>query len=211
VSDINTPSLWQAQYERGKDAWDLGGPAPVFTQLAASGRFAPGRMLVPGAGRGHDARAFARHGFQVVAVDFAAFAVREMQRLADPAAPLEIVQHDIFTLPSALDGTFAYVLEHTCFCAIEPLRRREYADLVTRMLAPDGVYIALAFPLSAHVGGPPFAVSVAELLELFHGRGFTLIARETPLPSAPRRRGLEELVVLRKGGVAGASPAPPAG
>jgi len=103
-------------HERGTGGWDLGDPAPAFKQLAASGRFAPGSMIVLGAGRGHDAREFARHGFPVTAVDFTAYAVREMQRLADLAAPIEIVQHDIFTLSSTFDGRFEYVLEHTCFC-----------------------------------------------------------------------------------------------
>ena len=198
VSDVNTPHKWENDYERGTDGWDLGGPAPAFKQLAASGRFAPGSMIVLGAGRGHDAREFARHGFHVTAVDFTAYAAREMQRLADPAAPIEIVQHDVFTLPSTFDSRFEYVLEHTCFCAIDPRRRSEYANLVARLLKPGGIYIDLAFPLSTHSGGPPFAVSAAELLELFRSCGFDLVARELPTESAPRRRGLEELFVFQK-------------
>ena len=73
--NVNSPDKWDANYEQGTDGWDLGGPAPAFTQLAASGRFTPGPMLVPGDGRGHDAREFARHGFSVTAVDFTAYAV----------------------------------------------------------------------------------------------------------------------------------------
>jgi len=197
MSDINSPRKWEADYERGTDGWDLGGPTPTFQQLAASGRFAPGRMIVLGAGRGHDARTFARQGFQVIAVDFAAHAVREMQRLADPAAPIEVVQHDIFTLPSTFDGVFDYVLEYTCFCAIDPQRRGEYADLVKRLLKPGGIYIDLAFPLSTHTGGPPFAVSASEVLELFESHGFHLLSREVPAESVPRRRGIEELLVFQ--------------
>jgi hypothetical protein len=198
MSDVNSPHKWETDYERGTDGWDLGGPAPTFTQLAASGRFAPANMIVLGAGRGHDARAFARHGFDVTAVDFTAYAAHEMQRLAAPTAPIKILQHDIFTLPSEFDGRFEYVLEHTCFCAIDPRRRSDYADLVARLLKPAGIYIDLAFPLSMHSDGPPFAVSVAELLELFHSRGFTLLAREKTIESTPKRRGLEELFIFQK-------------
>ena len=108
MSDFDLPEGWEIAYESERDGWDLGGPAAVFTQLAASGRFTSGPMLVPGAGRGHDAREFARHGFSVAAVDFTAYAVQEMQRLAEPEAPLEIVQQDIFALPETFDQAFTY-------------------------------------------------------------------------------------------------------
>ncbi len=121
-----------------------------------------------------------------------------MQRLADPAAPIAIRQSDIFALPDALNGTFTYVLEHTCFCAIDPRRRSEYADLVARLLQPGGLYIDLAFPLGTHTDGPPFAVSTTEVVALFLNRGFTLLTREVPVVSTPQRRGREELLVFQK-------------
>jgi SAM-dependent methyltransferase len=204
MSDVNIPTTWDSCYEGGNDGWDLGGPAPALAQLAASGRLTTGSMLVLGAGRGHDARLFARHGFQVTAVDFAASAAREMERLADPEAPVEIVQHDIFTLPSAWNHSFDYVLEHTCFCAIDLRRRAEFADLVVRMLKPRGMYVSLAFPLSNHTGGPPFAVSAAELLGLFQSRGCSLVTREVPAESVPQRLGREELFLFQRADANGA-------
>jgi hypothetical protein len=198
ADDVNSPSKWDADYARQTAGWDLGAPTPVFKRIAGGGRFPPGRMLVPGAGRGHDAREFARHGFQVTAVDFSEEAVREMQRLTDPAAPLEILQHDLFTLPHELDQSFDYILEYTCFCAIDPARRAEYADLVTRLLKPAGMYIDLAFPLDGRSGGPPFAVTDAEVLDLFQTRGFELVSREKPADSVRPRRGAEELFIFQK-------------
>ena len=196
--DVNLPAKWEADYESKTDGWDLGGPTPVFERLAGSGRFRPGRMIVLGAGRGHDARMFARRGFQVTAVDFAAQAVAEMKRLASPEAPVTILQSDLFGLPAELTKAFDYVLEYTCFCAIDPKRRSEYADLVGRLLKPGGKYIDLAFPLDGRSGGPPFAVSVAELIRLFQDRGFELLSREMPVDSIPRRREAEELLVFNK-------------
>jgi SAM-dependent methyltransferase len=155
-------------------------------------------MIVLGAGRGHDAREFARHGFQVTAVDFSPRAAREMHRLASPDAPVEILQHDIFTLPAALSHSFDYGLEYTCFCAIDPSRRAEYADLVTRLLKPGGMYIDLAFPLDGRKGGPPFAVSAEEILDLFLARGFQLLSREKPADSISPRRNAEELFLFQK-------------
>jgi SAM-dependent methyltransferase len=196
--DVNSPDKWDANYEHGTAGWDLGGPTPVFQRLLQSGQLIPGRMIVLGAGRGHDAREFARNGFQVTAVDFSSQAVREMHRLASPEAPVEILQHDIFTLPATLNNSFDYALEYTCFCAIDPNRRAEYADLVTRLLKPDGIYINLAFPLDRREGGPPFAVSAEEILDLFEARSFKLLSREKPADSISPRRNVEELFLFQK-------------
>ncbi len=196
--DINSADKWEADYLRGSDGWDLGKPTPVFRTLLANRELPPGKMLVVCAGRGHDAREFARHGYEVTAVDFSPSAVREMGRLAGPDTPMEILQQDLFTLPHKLDETFDYVLEYTCYCAIDPKRRTEFVDLVARLLKPGGLYISLAFPLAQQQGGPPFAVTVSELLRLFQERGFQLLEREKPSDSVPQRRGLEELILLQK-------------
>jgi hypothetical protein len=121
-----------------------------------------------------------------------------MVRLAGPDTPMEILQQDLFSLPHELNGTFDYVLEYTCYCAIDPQRRAEFVDLVARLLRPGGMYISLAYPLRQQQGGPPFAVTVSELLQLFQERGFQLIEREKPTDSVPRRRGAEELLMFQK-------------
>jgi methyl halide transferase len=201
TSDVNSPEKWEADYQRGTDGWDLGGPTPVFKRLASSGRFPPGRMIVLGAGRGHDAREFSRQGFNVTAVDFSPYAAEQMHVLADPEAPMQILQQDIFALPQELNGSFDYVLEYTCYCAIDPKRRGEYADLVNRLLKPAGLYIDLAFPLDQRPGGPPYAVTETEIIELFLNRGFKLISREKPEDSIKPRQHAEELFVFQKSGI----------
>jgi len=198
MKDVNSPQKWDADYARRTDGWDLGGPTPVFRRLASSRKLAPGRMLVICAGRGHDAREFARHGFQVTAVDFAAHAVREMHRLQDPTAPIEVWQQDLFELPEDLSHSFDYILEYTCFCAIDPRRRAEYADLITRLLRRGGLFINLAFPLDERTGGPPFAVKGSEILGLFRKRGFKLLWHEKPPDSVGPRRPAEELFIFQK-------------
>ena len=197
-NNVNSARKWEADYARKTDGWDLGGPTPVFKRLLSRAELHPGRMIVLGAGRGYDAREFARHGFQVTAVDFASQAIQEMQRLASAEAHVEILQHDIFTLPETLDNSFDYVLEYTCFCAIDPKRRAEYADLVTRLLKPNGMYIDLAFPLDGRKGGPPFAVTEAEIFDLFQKRGCKLMSREKPGESVSQRRKAEELFIFQK-------------
>jgi methyl halide transferase len=196
--DVNFPEKWDENYQRGTDGWDLGRPTPLFQQLLLRQDLPPGRIIVLGAGRGHDAREFARHGFQVTAVDFSSRAVQEMHRLASPDAPVEILQHDIFMLPESFNQSFDYVLEYTCFCAIDPTRHAAYADLVARLLKLGGMYIDLAFPLDGRKDGPPFAVTIQEILDLFQARDFKLISREKSAQSIPRRRDAEELLLFQK-------------
>jgi methyl halide transferase len=196
MSNHNHVSFWDQRYEQANIPWDLGGPSPPFARWLREGHMPPGKMMVLGAGRGHDARLFARAGFDVTAVDFSETAVSAMRSLTNPALPLNIVQANIFDLPAGYNDSFDYVLEYTCYCAINPARRPDYANLVQRVLKPGGQLIALAFPLGDRVGGPPFAVSVAEMVALFTRRGFHLAHREQPPDSVPPRRGNEELLVL---------------
>lgn len=195
---VNHPDFWQEIYDGGRAGWDLGTPTPAFQRLLVEENFPPGRIIVLGAGRGHDAREFARRGFDVAAVDFADEPVRAMRDLMDADSSHQILQHDIFDLPPELDNSFDYVLEYTCFCAIDPARRAEYADLVTRLLKPGGIYIDLVFPLDSFEGGPPFAVSIEQVLELFTARRFKLLRRESPPDSVKPRRGREALLVWSK-------------
>src|SRR5574341_1947854 len=115
TNDVNLPGKWEADYQRGTAGWDLGGPTPTFKRLASSECLKPGRMIVLGAGRGHDAREFARHGFDVTAVDFSSYAVEQMRKLAEPQAPIKVLQNDIVKLAPEVDNSFDYVLEYTCF------------------------------------------------------------------------------------------------
>jgi SAM-dependent methyltransferase len=198
MDDVNSASFWEESYRSGRTGWDLGMPTPVFKRLADSRQFSPGKMLVICAGRGYDARMFARQGFQVTAVDFAEDAVKEMQSLLDPDLSMEVIQADLFDLPVFMNEEFDYILEYTCFCAIDPQRRAEYIESVSNLLKPGGYYIALAFPIGQRTGGPPFLVSPDELIDPLGERGFELVTREIPDISVPGREGIEELLVLKK-------------
>ncbi|HSG17792.1 MAG TPA: methyltransferase domain-containing protein [Anaerolineae bacterium] len=198
ATDVNSSDFWDRLYQTDQFGWDLGGPTPVFRRLAESRRLKPAALLVLGAGRGHDARLFARHGFQVTAVDFSAEAAAAMKELADPQFPTEIVQADFFSLPATWNNRFDYILDYTSYCAILPDRRPEYADLVARLLKPGGNYIILAFPIGRRSGGPPYVVQPNDIVASYAERGFKLQHREVPAESVANRKGYEELLILGK-------------
>ena len=199
-TNVNSPNFWDNLYKSNQSGWDLGGPTPVFVRLAKENQLVPGKMLVLGAGHGHDARLFAKHGFGVTAIDFSAEAIEVMNRLNDPSFAVEVVQADLFSLPVSWNGRFDYILDYTSFCAVLPGRRSEYADLVTRLLKPGGKYIILAFPIGTRLGGPPFVVQPDAIVDLYTERGYSLHHREVPFDSVINRKRYEELLILEKMG-----------
>src|SRR4051812_31658695 len=116
ASPYDAPAYWDAQYQHGTTGWDIGGPAPAFVDLLAGPDAPPpGRLIVPGCGRGHDVLLFARAGFDVLGVDFAPLAVAEAgAAAAQIGVAVRFAPADLFDLPAAPDHTFAYLLEHTC-------------------------------------------------------------------------------------------------
>ncbi|MBI5365960.1 MAG: methyltransferase domain-containing protein [Planctomycetes bacterium] len=197
--DVSAAGTWEEWYRTGADGWDKGTVSPPLARLVAEGVLRPpGRVLVLGAGRGHDALHLARAGFDVTAVDFADTACREARaRAAAAGLPLAVLQQDLFTLaPQHRDG-FDAVVEHTCYCAIDPRRRAEYAAVVSALVRPRGVFCGL-FYRPAAPGGPPFPADLDEVRRLF-APAFELSRLDVPPDSFPARQGQEVLFVfLRK-------------
>ncbi len=219
---VSTAGFWEALYAGGDDGWELGMAAPPLAAwLDSGGEFAPadarggggagaisgppqmsmrGRVAVPGCGRGHDARLLACRGYQVWGFDFVAPAVEEARCLAAEAGvAVTFEQRDIFGLADPYAGFFDGVWEYTCFCAIDPARREEYARLVHAILRPGGTLLACFFPMRGGEDGPPFPVSRPEV-ERVLAPWFDLVESGPPAVSVERRRGLEWLVRARRRG-----------
>ncbi len=197
---VSAPAFWEDLYAARQDGWDLGEPAPpLVAWLEAGGRFDAGaRVAVPGAGWGHDARLLARHGYRVTAFDFAEPAVAEARRLAAAeGVTIQVEARDVFTLHWDHADEFDAVWEYTCFCAIDPDRRDEYARVLHAILRPGGLLLACFFPLRDGTDGPPFPVSRGDIERVLAGR-FTVLEAGPPPRSVERRRGLEWLVRARK-------------
>ncbi len=203
--EVDSPEFWEGKYARGEDRWELGVPPPPLVRLLAETPPPSGRVAVPGCGRGHDARFFARLGYPTWGFDFAARAIRDARALAaielgrlaaagTGPAPLTFELRDLFTLPDAYPGFFDLVWEHTSFCAIDPARRPEYVEVLRRILRPGGRLLALFWPVDVDWdGGPPFPASKAEIRRLLEPP-FRIDEAAVPADSVPSRRGAEWLV-----------------
>lgn len=193
-----TDTDWASRYAQGDTPWDKSMPAPPLMEGVARGLLY-GRMLVPGCGFGNDARALAEiPGASVVGLDIVPQAVEEAcRRYGSPGLSLEFVVGDFFNLPADYAGTFDALVEHTCFCAINPSMRSRYVDAAARALRSGGVLFGIFFINPDVDEGPPHKVSVGELGKLFGDR-FDLVAEWVPTKTFPGRENRELVRVLRR-------------
>jgi methyl halide transferase len=196
-------NYWEGAWTSGDTGWDIGEPAPPLTRLLAA---VPVKQhaVVLGCGGGHEARMLAATGWpRVVGVDFAPSALAAARQKTDPSlvAALEWRLQDVLTL-GARDGDhdrglFDLVVEHTCFCAIDPGHRNDWAAMVARLLHPTGVLCAL-FYTHGRAGGPPFGATHDDVRAVLENAGLTIGHAEVPTDSISRRTGDEWLVIARR-------------
>ena len=190
--------FWEDRYLQDAAGWDLGGATPVFDSMADE--LKPGKLCVIGCGRGHDVIMFAKKGFKVTAVDFAPSAISSVRDLAAGSnVNVQTVHSDIFDLDNEFTNGFDYILEQTCFCAINPAHRSKYEALVKRLLIPEGLLIGLWFPLDKTLqdGGPPWGTTISEVKALFN-LNWSIEKEEFPQLSIRPRKGREKLIIFRK-------------
>ena len=82
MASVSAAEFWTDLYARGGDGWEIRQPAPALVEFMDLTPPAPGRVAVPGCGRGHDVRFLARRGFSAVGFDFSAAAVAQARKLA---------------------------------------------------------------------------------------------------------------------------------
>ncbi len=204
MTDMRQPQAWDARYRQGTDRWELGMAAPPLQAFLEQHPLAPkptGTVLVPGCGRGHEAALLARLGFDVVGLDFSVEAIREARRLQGEHEHLRWLQADLFD-GAALDraGLGAHslsgVVEHTCFCAIDPSQRDHYRSTVDRLLEPGGWLLGVFF-CHDRPGGPPYGSDAEQLAASWSQIGFTGVIWE-PAQGSVAQRSDEWLGLWRK-------------
>lgn len=190
------PTDWEAQYQKGETPWDKGAPSPGLVDFLAEEPM-NGRVLVPGCGLGYDVRALAATAEEVVGIDIAPSAIEAAGRFSS-AGNERYELANLFELPAHLRGSFDWVWEHTCFCAIDPSMRTAYVESVAHALKAGGKLLAMFYLDPGHDHpdeGPPFGVSVADLDALFLSY-FELHREWLPTRAYPGREGREWMRVL---------------
>ncbi len=195
---------WEARYQAGDIPWEKGQAAPPLLEMierpGISDIWGSGIVLVPGSGAGHDVRALAEKGLEVMGLDLAPSAVKLARSF--PRVGSETYEVGDFLDLSWREGlSFSSIWEHTCFCAIDPARRDDYAAAAAGVLAPGSVLAGVFYLTPNDAGeencGPPFNVSIAELDQHF-APWFERIDSWVPQRTYPGREGREWIGIYRK-------------
>ena len=188
---------WNRAYEENDTPWDKGYASPPLSEFLEKRRI-DGRVLVPGCGTGHDVRALAERGAEVVGLDIAESALRKAAMY--PAVGNERYALGDFLNPEPVHmGAYDWLVEHTCLCALNPGERASYVESVRQVLKPGGNFLAIFFrEVQNYTGdGPPHPIGREAIDELF-GEGFERIEASIPTKSYPGRPyGAEEVVWMR--------------
>ena len=199
MKKVSNPNFWNKRYLDNNTAWDIGTPTPILTNYLQKNRQI-GKVCVLGCGNGYDAVEFSKYENDVYAVDFAAQALQNLKELSNKNnLNINLVNQDIFDLNKNYSHFFDLVFEYTCFCAIDPVRRKEYFDLVYGILKGDGLLFAIFIPLDKEIDrdGPPFGVSLEEI-EVLISNKFKIIENKFSNLSIEPRKNREKLVILQK-------------
>ena len=195
-SDYWTQVYHQEKNQGQKPGWDLADAANAFKDMLPRLKLPKSRILVLGCGEGHDAAFFAEVGHVVTAIDFSAEPIRRAQEKYGHLHNLTFIKEDIFNISHDWNYTFDIIIEHTCFCAIEPDRRKELIKLWRRLLHEEGQIMALFFAMLKR-SGPPYGSSEWELRELLK-KDFHFLFWGRWRDSVPRRLGRELFVLAKK-------------
>lgn len=194
---------WNERYLKGETPWEKGAPAPPLLELLEKADpqiWGGGVVLVPGCGTGHDVRALATRGLEALGLDLAEEAFRRAH--AHPKVGAESYEIGDFLDAGWRKGKrFSAIWEHTCFCAIDPARREDYAKACAELIIPGGCLVGVFFLTPYDPGeewvGPPFPSEKDELDSVFS----PWFERETawvPEDAYPGREGREWLAVYRR-------------
>ena len=200
----NLSEFWENLYTEHKDYWNLKKATPALLDFFKN-PVCPqtGSVLVPGAGFGYDAEAWAERGHEVLAVDFAPTAVDELDRLSRKHENFKSLDLDLFELnpkdPKKGGQQFDIIYDYCTFTAIHPGRRDECFEVWQKMLKDDGIVIAFFYPFlnGNSLQGPPHPTSEGELMARLDGI-FDIAERMPVKDSIPTRKGKEEIWILKK-------------
>lgn len=200
---------WARRYDDRHTPWDLRQVTPPLEHLLASGQLRDlglregARVAVPGCGRGHDLRAWARAGHRVTGFDIVPTAVaeaRELLELNGHGEEVEVLCRDVLGLGAEFPGAFDLVYDYTCLCALPPHLRAAYGLEMARITKPGGLWLGLVFPTDpARAGrdGPPYLIR-PEDLDRALDVGFAALAEFPAERSVLQRQGAERWFVRRR-------------
>ncbi len=187
-------TYWESRYQEAHTGWDIGYASPALMTYADQLLDKDLRILIPGAGYGHEAIALTQNGFtNLTVIDLSTTALKQLENRLPHSKSLKIIEGDFFQH----SGSYDLILEQTFFCALEPRLRIYYARHCADLLRKCGKLTGLFFDFPLTDQGPPFGGSKREYIDLF-SEDFHIKTLEACYNSIKPRAGKELFAIFEK-------------
>ena len=195
-SDHLSKGYWNNRYISSQTGWDLAGVSPAIKRWFNQQKNKKLKILVPGAGLGHEVKYGFDHGFRnIYYMDFASKASETFLKKNNTFPKSQILTGDFFKFESKIK--FDVIIEQTFFCAQHPNKRMDYVNKTHDLLRNQGILIGLLFNIDFESEGPPYGGRMEEYRDIFTQK-FTFNAFELCNYSVKPRKGYEIWMELTK-------------
>lgn len=193
-----TRIFWEERYQGGHTGWDLGYPSTPIREYVDQLEDKNSRILIPGAGNGHEAIYLYQRGFkEVYVLDIAAKPLQLFAERQPDFPEKQLLQENFFEH----QGQYDLIFEQTFFCSFPPTltNRRAYAQKMYDLLVPGGKLVGLwfTFPLQEEQHSPPYGGYITEYTSYFKDL-FEIRTLAPAYNSIKPRRGKEAFGILQK-------------
>jgi thiopurine S-methyltransferase len=194
---------WKQHWEDKRTPWDLGKPHAATRYLVGQCKdklnisFEDKEVVIPGAGRAHDARVFLERKAKVTAVDLSEIACDEAIKLYGRFDEFSALPGDIHEFSK--ENRCDIVFDRAMLCALPDVSRKEYLKSMTSLIRQGGLFISVTFrSFNQDIEGPPFVVSEKEMSDLFSNDFDLVIVEKSKFDSGVDLICGEQLYVYRK-------------
>jgi len=206
------PEFWAERWEKGETGFHRKKVHPQLVRYFQNLQMSAGeRIFVPLCGKSLDMLWLAEQGLEVVGVELSELGLNDFFSQAGlfpnrysrgqyevwQAGRFELLQGDFFALSRADLGRVRHVYDRAALVALPPQMRPDYAARIAALLPAGGRLLLISYDyLQQQMEGPPFAVPLAEVEQLFASTfRLELLADEDTLAWHPglQARGVTEL------------------
>lgn len=193
MAELNA-EYWNNRYLQHDTPWDIGHVSTPLRNLFDHLTNKQVPLLIPGAGRAHEAIYLHQQGFTNVWVcDWAPEAFAFLRKQAPDFPADQLLVQDFF----ALSGSYELIVEQTFLSALPPALRPRYVRKMWELLTDDGYVAGVLFNEEFEHSGPPYGGTKATYEDLFRPY-FHLEEWHEAGDSITPRRGRELFLRFRK-------------
>ena len=187
-------NYWSGRYQRNDTPWDVAQITTPLKEYFDQLKDKSLKILIPGAGYGHEVAYLYANGFtNVFMADISKAPLEDFKKINPDFPSHQLLHVDFFQHEDKYD----LIIEQTFFCALDPSLRQRYADQCHKLLKSGGKVVGLLFH-GVFSANPPYGGTREEYLKYFSS--FENRVFEPCYNSIPARAGRELFFIMAKSG-----------